>query len=864
LCWRLDRQPGQQRWIKTKDVVFSWGGIDLGVVKATGYRPASEDELDVVDWSVAWKDRVQSTAVGVQTVVDDVYGDDDELESWQQLKEVEEAIKNEDSVSGSPLDYSFAEAGDVFNVPPPPPMGGAHTPGAPDAVQLHTHAGVPEVEGDVIDLGGELHLAQGDDGEPVLRLEGDSVAMAAMTVNSSDDPMDWRTQDYAMIDISQLADTAAFAAVQGGDAIPVLSYSDLKLNKQEAKPLPKSVKEAVNMPGIEGLLWRKSLKTEQQNYKDNGVYTNVQRKHVPKGTRMFRFVTVVDRKYDPVTGALVKLKCRIALIGTRMDAPFEHKHAAVPRASSIRFMELMATEGSFFRWDSDTVAAFLQAEFQNNEEGTIFCVPPWHMQELDEDGNPYVWTLNRAVYGTVVASAAYVSTLEKWLFNQSPLPLKVCEADCKVYMLDVDKVLNDPKYVKLKERCEQVYPGWGERWLGVQQLDVVPPPSVLKAAGMAPVNVPGYDNYNRPHYFMTTHIDDMRHFSNMTWLHEDVFLPAFKKRFKITHCDKALNLAGVLPTEYLKLRWTHSTGEAKADNSLWIGKFLAEHGHADCKPQLSPMPESLKFDKDEMPTDATQERLIVKQLLAEKKIGPGSTWPAVTNYADVRSKCRSVVGGFGWVAQTSHPELQGAHSMWASQLAAPSYRAFISLQRGLRYAKKAKDDYLVYTRSGSTQMEFHAQSDASLGADSGSGSSQYGYWVAANGSAVIESKAGRTKMVCLSTTHTEIVSLSECIRALVALRRLAEECGFIMRTPSRVDCDNEVAIKLSKLRTNSDKSRTIRLRDFYCREAVSRGEVCVEFMKGTDIDADIFTKAKGDPAFAKMAKRLKQGHRGVL
>ena len=118
-------------------------------------------------------------------------------------------------------------------------------------------------------------------------------------------------------------------------------------------------------------------------------------------------------------------------------------------------------------------------------------------------------------------------------------------------------------------------------------------------------------------------------------------------------------------------------------------------------------------------------------------------------------------------------------------------------------------------------------------------------------------------MVRLSATHTEIVSLSECIRALVPLRRLAEECGFIVRTPSRVDCDNEVATKSSKLRTNSDKSWTIRLRDFHCREAVSRGEVRVEFMKGTDTDADIFTKAKGDPAFAKMAERLKQGHRGV-
>ena len=117
-------------------------------------------------------------------------------------------------------------------------------------------------------------------------------------MNSSDDPVDWRTQDHARIDVSQLADTAAFAAVQGEDAMPVLSHSDLKLNKQEAKPLPKSVKEAVNMPGIEGLLWRKSLKAEQQNHKHNGAHTNVQRKHVPKGTRMFRFVTV-DRKHDP-------------------------------------------------------------------------------------------------------------------------------------------------------------------------------------------------------------------------------------------------------------------------------------------------------------------------------------------------------------------------------------------------------------------------------------------------------------------------------------------------------------------------------------------------------------------------------------
>ena len=129
-----------------------------------------------------------------------------------------------------------------------------------------------------------------------------------------------------------------------------------------------------------------------------------------------------------------------------------------------------------------------------------------------------------------------------------------------------EKKLKKPAIANVVKLCPDPIRVHTHTHIGVQQLGVVPPPSVSKAEGMAPVNVPGYDNYNRPHCFMTTHVDDMRHFSNMTWLHEDVCFPAFKKRFKITHCDKALNLAGVLPTEHLKLRWTHSTGEAKADS----------------------------------------------------------------------------------------------------------------------------------------------------------------------------------------------------------------------------------------------------------------------------------------------------------
>ena len=47
-CWRLNRGPGQQKWIKTRDVVFSLAGLDLGLTDKRGCRPLSEDEHDDV------------------------------------------------------------------------------------------------------------------------------------------------------------------------------------------------------------------------------------------------------------------------------------------------------------------------------------------------------------------------------------------------------------------------------------------------------------------------------------------------------------------------------------------------------------------------------------------------------------------------------------------------------------------------------------------------------------------------------------------------------------------------------------------------------------------------------------------------
>lgn len=152
---------------------------------------------------------------------------------------------------------------------------------------------------------------------------------------------------------------------------------------------------------------------------------------------------------------------------------------------------------------------------------------------------------------------------------------------------------------------------------------------------------------------------------------DELFALAFRVRFKTTHSDGhgVLNKPGsVQSSSYLNQRWRFGHGKAAVGNEFWIMKFLEEQGFGNCKPSDVPMAEGLKFNKAEMPTTAAEEELIFKQLLSERKVGPGSVWPTLTTVAAVRTKYRSVTAGMGGASQTTHPELQGSVSMWASQI----------------------------------------------------------------------------------------------------------------------------------------------------------------------------------------------------
>ena len=176
------------------------------------------------------------------------------------LSDIDKEIGKAESVGFAPLDFSFQENdGSVLPETPMPqwqsPPVVHSSPVTSSTPNFDNAKDIADASVNTIDLGGVLHQST-DGGVPVFRLEAASTAMAAMQQMLSA-PWDYPelaepSEDCWLLDANQLSATCAMAGVEGGEAVPMLTYQDLKIFKQDAKPLPKNLKTAISLPGAAG------------------------------------------------------------------------------------------------------------------------------------------------------------------------------------------------------------------------------------------------------------------------------------------------------------------------------------------------------------------------------------------------------------------------------------------------------------------------------------------------------------------------------------------------------------------------------------------------------------------------------------
>lgn len=103
-------------------------------------------------------------------------------------------------------------------------------------------------------------------------------------------------------------------------------------------------------------------------------------------------------------------------------------------------------------------------------------------------------------------------------------------------------------------------------------------------------------------------------------------------------------------------------------------------------------------------------------------------------------------------------------------------------------------------------------------------------------------KSQRQKIVTLSSTEAELVSLCTLTQEILWLRKLGIELSLTSTEPTRMLCDNQSAIKLSKNEKSVGRTRHMSVKSSFTREQIENKSIEISHVKAEDQTADMLTK----------------------
>lgn len=124
------------------------------------------------------------------------------------------------------------------------------------------------------------------------------------------------------------------------------------------------------------------------------------------------------------------------------------------------------------------------------------------------------------------------------------------------------------------------------------------------------------------------------------------------------------------------------------------------------------------------------------------------------------------------------------------------------------------------------------------------------------GSGAISWSAKKQPIVTLSTTEAEFVAATACACQAIWLRRLLEELKFKQIEATKIFCDNDSAIQLSKNPVLHGRSKHIDVKFYFLRDLSNNGTIDLIYCRSEDQVADIFTKALKTESFMKLRRLL--------
>ncbi|KAI5349763.1 hypothetical protein L3X38_002652 [Prunus dulcis] len=186
--------------------------------------------------------------------------------------------------------------------------------------------------------------------------------------------------------------------------------------------------------------------------------------------------------------------------------------------------------------------------------------------------------------------------------------------------------------------------------------------------------------------------------------------------------------------------------------------------------------------------------------------------------AAYESLYRKIVGSLLYLTAT-RPDIMFSASLLARFMHSPSKLHYGAAKRVLRYIQGTIDYGIEYVTGKSSFLVGYCDTD----------------W------------SGSEKDM---KTEAEYVSAAEATSQAIWLRFVLEDFGEEQTTATTVFCDKTSAIAMSKNPVFHQRSKHIRRKFHFIRDAIQNGEIDLVYCKGEEQIADIFTKALPNDRFS--------------
>ena len=220
-----------------------------------------------------------------------------------------------------------------------------------------------------------------------------------------------------------------------------------------------------------------------------------------------------------------------------------------------------------------------------------------------------------------------------------------------------------------------------------------------------------------------------------------------------------------------------------------------------------------------------------------------------------KEEFHSAIASVLFLAKRARPDLLLTTSFLTTRIQQPTEDDYKKLYKMLRYINTTR--HLHLTIDATMITEPWISIDASYGAHA-DGKGHTGA-VEGIGIGCFNFKSSKQKTVSKSSTEAEILATSDALSLALNTREFLHHQGYKLK-PTKVYQDNESSIHMmTHGKGNSDRSKHIKVRNFWIADQINLGEIVLVHMRTEDMVSDLLTKPITGKRFLKLRNILLNG-----